>query len=256
MATEPIVFYDIPSRAPGSAMSGNTWITRYSLNFKGLAFKTMWVEIPDIGDLCKKIGAAPSAINEDGSPYYTLPVIQDPNTGAVIADSLKIASYLDETYPDTPRLLPPGTRALQKGFRAGVEASAVPGSLAFMLPAMVQILRPRSAEYFVRTREASLGHKLSELSPTSETREAAWRKFESGFGKVSSWMDDDGVFFMGDTASLADFAVAGIMQWFRSVLGRESAEWKDIERWHGGRWAKLVSALQKYEGPVEKGPQD
>jgi hypothetical protein len=78
------------------------------LNYKGLAYKTEWIEYPDIADLCKKIGAEPTMIRKDGRPYYSLPVIQDPKTGAVISDSARIAEYLDETYPDTPKVFPAG----------------------------------------------------------------------------------------------------------------------------------------------------
>ena len=72
---EPIVFFDIPSLAKGKAWSPNTWKVRYvrdlelivigtdavlrrfCLNIKNIPYKTVWVEFPDIENLCKKIGA-------------------------------------------------------------------------------------------------------------------------------------------------------------------------------------------------------
>ncbi|KAJ7729647.1 hypothetical protein DFH07DRAFT_177799 [Mycena maculata] len=249
MSNEPIIFYDIPSTAPGCAWSPNTWIIRYALNLKGLEYKTVWVEYPDIADLCKRIGAAPSMIRKNGSPYYTLPVIEDPATGTVLSESLLITEYLDATYPGTHALIPPGTRTLQRSSYDHVTTA----STEYIMPAVADILRPRSKGYFVRTREESFGKKLADMTPTGEAHEIAWKELEAGFGRVSSWMKDD-MFVMGDVVSYADLVVAGEFQWFKKSFGEESDKWKDMLTWQGGRWAKLVNNLQKYEGPAEEAP--
>jgi len=251
MSNEPILLYDIPSKAPGCAWSPNTWIIRYALNFKGLAYKTVWVEYPDIADVCKQIGAEHSMIRKNGNPYYSLPVIQDPKTNAVISESLRIAEYLDATYPGTQKLIPAGTRTLQRSFRVAYDVTT-DASTQFIMPAVAGILLPRSKEYFVRTREAAFGKKLPDMAPTGEAREVAWKEFEAGLGKVSAWMKEDDLFFMGDTVSYADFVVAGEMQWFMKGFGEESVEWRDMLAWQGGRWAKLLDNLKKYEGPAEE----
>lgn len=105
------------------------------MNYKGLSYKTVWVEYPDIGKawsdpprlftggtdtdpaartaaLAKKIGAKPTA-TVDGEPLYTVPIIHDPNTGSVVADSFYIAQYLDKQYPGQPTLIPQDTDAFQ-----------------------------------------------------------------------------------------------------------------------------------------------
>ncbi|GAW07249.1 AChain Crystal Structure Of Glutathione Transferase Gstfua3 From Phanerochaete Chrysosporium [Lentinula edodes] len=117
MAANTIVFYDIPFAESNICWSPNTWKTRYSLNYKGLSYRTEWIEYPDIEALCIKIGAAPTDVKADGiTPDYTLPVIYDPSTDKTISDSFAIALYLDTAYPDTPKLFPPGTQALQEAF--------------------------------------------------------------------------------------------------------------------------------------------
>ncbi|KAJ7483558.1 hypothetical protein FB451DRAFT_1234964 [Mycena latifolia] len=78
--TPPIVFYDIPSTLPNKCWSPNTWKTRYALNFKGIPYKTSWVEYPDIEPLSREVGAAPTRNKPDGRPHYTLPMIHDPST--------------------------------------------------------------------------------------------------------------------------------------------------------------------------------
>ncbi|KAF7336522.1 Glutathione S-transferase-like protein ustS [Mycena sanguinolenta] len=228
----PIIFYDIPSKAPGCAWSPNTWKTRHVC----LTYKTVWVEYPDIADLCKRIGAGPSTIRDDGSPYYSLPVIQDPNTGAVVSDSTRIAEYLDATYPETLSLMPAGTRTLQKGFQFTCHR-ATDVSTQFIIPAILSILHPRSQDYYVRTREATF---------------AAWKDLEAGFGRIHTWMTEGDPFVMGDFPSFADFLIAGKLQWYKKGFGEESDKWKDITTWHDGRWAKLLKNLEKYEGSFEE----
>ncbi|KAJ7505494.1 glutathione S-transferase [Mycena galericulata] len=252
-SNEHIIFYDIPSTAPGCAWSPSTWKVRYALNYKGLAYKTVWVEYPDIADLCKKIGAEPAMICQDGTPHYTLPVIQDPKTGTVLSESLHIAEYLDSTYPDTPKVIPTGTFTLQKSFQVSCD-QATNASTQFIIPAIAGILLPRSKEYYVRTREVRFGKKLSDVVPAGEAHETAWKEFEEGLGRIDSWMKEEDLFIMGDTPSFADLAITGKLQWFRKGFGEDSDKWKDIMAWHGGRWAKLLNNLKKYEGPADAIP--
>ncbi|THU78683.1 hypothetical protein K435DRAFT_786154 [Dendrothele bispora CBS 962.96] len=77
-----LVFFDIPSKI--GAWSPNTWKTRYSLNYKGIPYKTVWVESPDIAKTLK---------------------------------DLVIAAYM--TQPDVPK----GTEVLQKAHINAMKAS-------------------------------------------------------------------------------------------------------------------------------------
>lgn len=98
---------------------------RYSLNFKGIPYKTIWLEYPDIEPTMRSIGAAPTT-NAGGKTMYTLPVIVDPfrptSSGGpiVVSDSWAIAEYLDNAYPGTQQLIPEGTNALQMHFQTHV----------------------------------------------------------------------------------------------------------------------------------------
>ncbi|KII88641.1 hypothetical protein PLICRDRAFT_631738 [Plicaturopsis crispa FD-325 SS-3] len=243
-----ITFYDIPSKAPINAWSPNTWKTRYSLNYKGIAYETVWVEYPDIEAVCKEIGAEPTTLKSDGSPYYTLPVIKDNATGVVVADSMKIAAYLDATYPETPALFPAGTRALQHAFQ-----SAYFGTLgawfAIGASGSNSILRPRGEEYFRRTREADYGVRLEELSPAgSEVRTSGMKQVKAGFDTVDGWLQQsEGAYVMGDTVSFADITIASWVGWFKLVVPEE---WEAISTWHGGRWAKILDNMEKYAAVV------
>ncbi|EIN12738.1 hypothetical protein PUNSTDRAFT_34993, partial [Punctularia strigosozonata HHB-11173 SS5] len=243
-----IIFYDITAQrltAEERAWSPNTWKIRYALAFKGLPFKTIWVEFPDIADVCKKIGAPPTGIR-DGSPSYTLPVIQDPLTGKVISDSWAIAEYLDDTYPVRPPLFPPGTRGLQWAFTDTVKEVAIGELIDNMMFPTYQLLRPRSQEYFRPTREKVYGCRLEEIS-TAETRTEQWAKVEAGFTRIADVIKKNGQgsqHVMGITASFSDLFLAAWLVWIRQALGGE--EWENVRCWNGGFWGKFMDALNEY----------
>ncbi|KAF8074134.1 hypothetical protein FPV67DRAFT_788840 [Lyophyllum atratum] len=245
---EPITFYDIPSTIPDQAWSPNTWKTRYSLNYKGLPYKTVWIEYPDIAAHSQKLGTAPTDVKGD-APHYTLPAIYDPNTKTTLADSALIAEYLDATYPDTPKLFPPGTHALQHAFLSAFSPSL--GALwQFALPATHTILNPASEEYFRRTREQVFGKKMEDIPPTGSARDEEWAKVKAGFDTVNGWLEKgkaNGPYFLGKEPAFVDFVVASFILWFKKIWGADSSQWKDIMSWNEGRWESFMNGLEKYE---------
>ncbi|KAK0435669.1 hypothetical protein EV421DRAFT_1716549, partial [Armillaria borealis] len=96
--------------------------SRYCLNLKNLPYQMDHVEIPDVEALAEKISAVLTGDRPDGvSPEYTIPIIQDHSTGAVLSNSPGIAAYLDKTYPSSgPVLIPAGTITLQPAFTDAV----------------------------------------------------------------------------------------------------------------------------------------
>ena len=230
-------------------LKANPWTPRYTLNYKGLAYKTVWVEYPDIKEVSLKLGASATGTNPlDGSPFYTLPMIHDPKTGAVVSDSFKIAEYLDATYPDTPRVIPDGTRGLQLAFDDAAFSILMP-LFQFTAPLTSSKLNQRSAEYFSRTRAIMFGKSMEELYPGEDRREEEWKKVESGLEKIAKWYSQGSTFISGksDAPIFADFRVAALLLWVRRLFGRDSTEWKNLASWHGGRWGNLVGSLEKYE---------
>ncbi|KAJ7174110.1 hypothetical protein C8R43DRAFT_977118 [Mycena crocata] len=241
-----ITFYDIPSTLANKAWSPNTLKTRYALNFKGIPYKTIWVEYLDIEPLCKEIGATPTRNKPDGRPHYTLPVIQDTSTGAVISDSTKIAEYLDATYPDTPRLMPKGTIALHRAFEETAQSLLVPALYPYCLPGTTATLNPVSAAYFRTTREALIGKTMEDMQPKGEDHVVLWQKLQDAFGKVDGWVRANGEgsnYLGGDTVCYADMWVAAYVWWIKVV---RPDTWDEVKLWHGGRWATLLNNLEKY----------
>jgi len=221
---------------------------RYSLNYKGIPYRTKWVAYPDIEATCKRIGATYTEKNEDGTPLYTLPVIYDPSTGACVADSILIAEYLDATYPDTPTLFPPGSMTVQQAFLAAYRL-ALPALWQFACARTISILDARSAAHY---KLVKFGKSAEDVTLTDEVRKKQWEKLKDDFGLLAGWLkkgEADGPYILGNgnTISFLDFVVAGYIIWLRVIWGEDSEEWRGIQSWHGGRWDMFLRNLQNYE---------
>jgi len=245
-----ITLYDIPNTNPSKAWSPNLWKARFALNIKGLPYRTVWVEYPDIEPLCKKIGAAKT---NSLSAAYTLPVIHDPAHNAVVSDSIEIARYLDKTYPDTIPLFPRGSQALQAAFQSAHESTVAQAMYLIMLPLSCAQLNPASEAYFRRTREAIFGMKMEEFSPLGPTRDLHWKTLSAGHQVMAGWLakNEQGPFVMGDQISYADATIAAYLIWMRTVFGSESAEWKDVLTWQDGKWAAYLEEFKRFEQVTE-----
>ncbi|KAJ7580265.1 hypothetical protein C8J56DRAFT_962684 [Mycena floridula] len=240
-----IRLYDIPFVIPGETWSPNVWKIRYALNH-------IWVEYPDIENVSKEVGANPTTTRGNGTPLYTLPMIVDPSTNTVVAGSIAIVQYLDETYPDSPRLMAPGTRVLHLSFTDSA-LSKVPRD--FWLHLTVQIvpkLNSTSREFYLKTRGPSFQKFLAEHDSSTpavykERLAIAIEGFEKALNGVQSqWYLDERPFFE-DKVSFADLIVAADIRWCKAVLGEDSEEWKKIAGWDNGRWGNLIRELEKYE---------
>ncbi|KAK0184928.1 hypothetical protein F5146DRAFT_1005985 [Armillaria mellea] len=236
----PIVFYNIPSKLPINAWSPNTWKVRYALNYKGIPYHMEWVEYPNIKGLYKSFGIPASATKKDQvTPYYTLPVLHDPSTGAIISKSAAIVEYLEATYPDTPCLIPPRTRALHAAFIATFE-SQMKALGPFSTPAVNVILSPRSQVFHRKMREESSGVTIEDMILREEHRTRY-------LGKVDQWMTNGPTFVMGETPTFADFTMSRWIFFLQICLGEDSPEWKEVLSWHDGRWEKLLKSFEKYK---------
>ncbi|KAH7916806.1 hypothetical protein BJ138DRAFT_1096937 [Hygrophoropsis aurantiaca] len=245
--TLPIIFYDIPSKLPNKAWSPNTWKTRFALNIKGVPYKTEWVELPDIEAIALTIGASPTGMRRNGNPFYTLPIIQDPNTGKVISDSFTIAEYLDATYPDRTTLFPAGTKALIAAFEDEVQR-AREGMNFLQMTLTCSLLNAPSEDFFRESRERIFGKKLGELSPAGEKRDAdlAMTK-KKGFAILDNRLSKShGRYVMDDIISFADVILGAWLLWIKNIQGADSAVWKDVASWNSGRWQARLKNLDKF----------
>ncbi|EGN99550.1 hypothetical protein SERLA73DRAFT_106153 [Serpula lacrymans var. lacrymans S7.3] len=242
--SQPIILYDIPNQVAGKPLSGNTLKARYTLAYKGLAFKTVWIELPDIAKRMKAIDAKPTGHKPDGSDSYTLPVIQDPSTGVVVSDSFAIAEYLEKTYPSKPTLFPHDSVALISVFDSALMKSLVP-MLQIIAVIVSAKLNPISAEHFKKDTAKRLGAKWEDISPEGPRREQDWKNVKEVLGIIDGWYSkSDGKHIMRDTFSYADIIVGAWVRCFNGVF--EGEKWEEMRSWHDGRWGKIAEETNKY----------
>lgn len=237
----PLILYDISSKLEGNYWSPSTAKPRFVLGYKGLPFRIEWVEYPDIAPKMKAIGARQTKLL-DGREMYTLPVLDDPNTGALVADSWEIAKYLEKTYPEKP-VFPNESKGLIRAFDT-VVLSLLQPVCKFPILRTSEILSERSAEYYIAAREAGYEEKFSEFSPEGPKRDEHWAIMERIFNTSKEWYDEEGgKWLMGDTFSYADIITAAGLIWFKRVL--HSDEWEKIASWHDGMAARLLADVEK-----------
>ncbi|KAK0457990.1 uncharacterized protein EV420DRAFT_405013 [Desarmillaria tabescens] len=245
MSSKLITLYDIPTKLPDAPGSPNTWRTRYSLNMKKLPYQTVYVELPDIEPLAKQIGAAPTGTKHDGvTPLYTVPIIHDHATGAVISESAAIAAYLDKTYPSGPTLVPAGTMPLQLAFRDAVD-DVFGGFHGFMIECMLPNMHDRTVVHW-KPRMREQGVNFDALFDGD--KEKLWEKALAGLAKFDKWFEgNEGPFVMGGEPCLADASLGAFLRCSRYAYGEDSKQWKDVASWNGGKWAKYLENLAPYE---------
>ncbi|ESK93164.1 hypothetical protein Moror_1100 [Moniliophthora roreri MCA 2997] len=236
-----ITLYDVgPTQDPKMpSLSPHVRKARYTLNYKRIPYTVSWVNFFTLEEIAKRVGAAPTGVRADGSPKYTVPFIVDSSTGAVVSDSYRIAEYLDRTYPDTPRLVPQGTEALQWAF-----ADMILGKIIAIMALLRPLMEGPNDPEFVKGIEKAYGPapKLS-----AEEKAGAWVAVKGGLNEIAKWYKEENAFLAGERPIYADFSLIPIFYVAKPLFGEFSEEWKNLASWNGGRWARMMEAAEGYE---------
>lgn len=218
---------------------------RLSLNYKGIPYKTEWVEYPDIEALCIKIGAPATSKHANGHPKYTLPMIFDPTTQRIVNKSAAIAKYLDDTYPATPTLFPKGTDALQAAFLGAAWETVHHPLYMITISRTNAVLTPRSQAYYRPTSEAEYGGNLEALYKPEE-----WPELEKGLQALDKWLKANGPGrderALGEGVCFSDLQLVATFYWTRLVCGEDSEDWKRFASLNGGKWKRILESFAKY----------
>jgi glutathione S-transferase len=181
----------------------------------------------------------------DRDPWYTVPFIHDQLTGVVMSDSSDIVRYLDKQYPSSPRVVTPGTLAFEaayyKYFIAGVWSKWPRPIHQYMY----ETISPESAAFIKELREAAFGDTLVNIAKNPLSH---WDAYKDAFGSVALpiYEKAEGIFLKGNEPAWADFVTSSSLLSIKLLYGVGSEEWKYIETWHDGRWAKLIKDLEPY----------
>ncbi len=211
-------FYELAAQNTQIKFSPFVWRTRMALLHKGLDFESIAWQFKDRGLFDHK----------------TVPAIYD--DGQMVSDSWEIAKYLDAQYPDKPMLM--------KDAEAEAHAqlvNAICNNLIFATAASMaiypvsQVIDPESASYFVETREAKFGTKLSDIN--EENKDAALAKLANGLAVFEATLSASD-FLGGDKPTYADYTLFGVLKWIDVVAYRPVDQASNV-----GKWFDRVSAL-------------
>ncbi|KAJ3557366.1 hypothetical protein NM688_g1511 [Phlebia brevispora] len=245
----PVLYVRVGTNIRNRAASESVCAAKLALNYKGLPYRTVWLEYPEIEPTCIKLGVSPTGTKPDGSPFYTCPIIYDPTTKRYVSDSLIIAQYLDETYPETPQLVRKGTAPLHLALEDAFLTIIGPSLFQLVLYESWVLLNEASKPYYKMTREAFVGTKLEDLAPPGPKRDEAWKQAEASFGSLLKWVEANGKdsdLLGGDSICQSDFIVGAYLIAAQRTLGEDSEEWSKVMGWHGGKWKRFMKWLEPY----------
>lgn len=212
------------------------------MNFKGVQYKTEWVELPDVEATRKRLGVPAVRKHWDGSDFFTLPVIHDLSTGEKVGDTFDIALYLDKAYPNGPTLLPPSTIGLTKAFNIQIDAIFTNHVLLCCHGI------PYNPASFEETKKAFLFRarmeKWEDMKCEGEDRVRKLESLKTALGEMVKIYRTGGPFLEGESPAYPDLIVGAWLQFYKATL--VAKEWEDLLTWHDGLWAKIHLALEKY----------
>lgn len=194
-----IKLYDLAAAEDERRFSPYCWRIRMALAHKGLAVETVAWRFTD-----------KDAIAFSGSG--TVPVIVD--GGRAVADSWAIAQYLDEAYPDRPRLMEgEEARTLTFFFKHWCERTLHGPMMRAVIMDLYNHLHEKDKPYFRASREKRFGRTLEEHAADRPGAIAALRSALDPLRPVLA----EQPFVSGRAPGFADTILFGTFQWPRAV---------------------------------------
>lgn len=221
--------YDLAGAELERRFSPYCWRTRLALAHKALRVETIPWRFTD------KAAIAPSG---QGS----VPVLVDGDRW--ISDSLAIANYLEDTYPDRPSIFGgAAARNLTRYFSAFAD-TLVAAIFPFIALDILNQVADQDRDYFRMSREKRVGMTLEAFVAD---RTAKLPVFRAGLTPLRRALTEQ-PFFGGYEPLYADYAVFGPFQWARCVSPFNLLEQDDPVR----LWRDRL--LDRFDGLARKSP--
>lgn len=188
--------YELVGSDPARRFSPYCWRSRLALAHKGLEAAVVPWRFTDAAALAF-------------AHYDKVPVLVDGDR--VVTDSWTIATYLEATYPDAPRLFQ-GPPESQRFPVAWSDAVLMPALARLIVSDIPPLLGPEAA-YFIASREKRFGMPLAEVTAGREARLPEFRALLHPLRMVLRGQE----FLGGAAPDYGDYAVFGTLMWPRSV---------------------------------------
>ena len=231
-----IVFYDLKGR-DGLRFSPFGWRVRYALAHKGLAHEDVGVGFNE-----------KDKVAFSGQPL--VPVLVDKSKGdRVVFDSMQIAQYLDEAYPENPLFGSPQAWSLSRFVNNWVGTVMFPGIVGQIMADLHARVRDVDQPYFRESREKRFGRTLEQIQDGRDQRLPAFRSSLDPLRFLVRHQP----FVCGATPGYADYIVFGAFQWAAIGGDRELLEPDDAVAVWRARMLDLYDGLGRR---AVRGPQD
>jgi len=194
-----ITLYDL-QLSSGCTISPFVWRTKYALAHKGF-------------DVDIVPGGFTGIMERTGGRTERLPAILD--DGKLVLDSMLIAEYLDETYPDRPMLFEgPSMKMLMKFLDTWLWRTAIGPWFTCYIQDYHDLSLPQDHAYVRETRERMLGgRKLEDVQAGREDRLPLVPPTLEPFRQLlreNPWLG-------GETPNFADYSALAVFLWTASV---------------------------------------
>lgn len=240
---------------------------RFLLNYKHLPYETTWVRYENIERLSKELGVLPT---RETTPKYTLPLISVHEPGAeplAVVDSMRIAEYIERTYPDrafaTSALL-----AEQQEHVDAIRKNVAGQFCALIVPGAVKNFDEPSVSYYNSTRSGVFGmfrlvvlvirrYLMQAISDVSELEAWAdpsnhpqlWKQAKEGLDALATYISglqhsEASLFTQAQEPAYADALLVGLFLWMEKT-GPEGG-WEKIRGWNDGVWDRAYKLLEPY----------
>jgi glutathione S-transferase len=209
-----IRMYDLAGAEPDRRFSPYCWRIKLALMHKGLEFETI-----------------PWRFTEKSviAPYNSerVPVLID--DGRSVADSWRIANYLDDTYSERPTLFgSKQERSLARFYNQWTDV-VLHGAIAPIVVGDILLhLDARDSDYFRSSREARLGTTLESLASRRGSYLSTLHQVLEPLRQTLAVQP----YLAGDAPRYPDFILFGAFQWARSISSVRLVQLSDpIESW-------------------------
>lgn len=198
--TRPVLtLYELAGADAALRFSPHCWKSRMALAHKGLEAERLPWRFTEKEEI---------AFSGQG----LVPLLRDGDT--TVADSWRIAVYLEEHYPDRPSLFGGDAgRSLTRFMNAWADGSLAPLLAPVLVLDILARLDAKDRDYFRSTREARYGRRLEEVCADREAHVATFRKALTPLRIVLK----DQPFLAGEAPAYADYCVFGMFMWARCI---------------------------------------
>ncbi|KAJ8096172.1 hypothetical protein PM082_000080 [Marasmius tenuissimus] len=233
-----ITLYDLGPYTPAevnSLVPHPSSVPWFILRYKNLPYEIKPINVLELQTIAPSLGAPPTITHP--MPKYTIPFMKDSETGKILSNSLTIAEYLDQTYPDTPKVVPENSKMLLKIFQSDI--------LARTAATNNDVVRPYLFKQFPKEFQEMVPLSV----PTPEVLKDALSRTREQFEQLNLNLDGGvpyrGFLMGGDRPTIGDFTVLGFVYPLRLIYGEGSEEWKEVKSWANGWVGWLVEEILK-----------